>query len=631
MLGNNRYLDIHDARNILQEMRRFSGRRKVAIDIRVSTEHEKQIDALGNQKQWALELARQHKDDWQFDERTDLYVEEGISGTSLKNRPAFADMIQKAKNGVYNLIVVREVSRFMRNARIVLDLVDELRENGIEVYFVNDGIWTFKADDYFKLTIMSQYAEQESRKISERVFSGQATARSNGVHFGNGNILGYDLVKGEKSCDTTYKINEEEAATVRKIFELSLEGYGMKRIRQYLEDHGYKTAQGKCKWHESTIERILRRRTYMGEYEYLQSVTSDPLKHSRINNIQKDMRINKKGNFPAIIDPDMWHAVQDGIDSRIGFSKGDATGKRSMKGYAGNKDIYCRKLRCGCGRRFRKDTQAVNHTSTYRCYQLVDDRNQEERARRSEILQDNCSVYGIRDWKLDLFTLRVFDYLECNIREVKERLLAVVDNAFVETSNHRASQTDFAKIEEDINKLIKRNENLLDMREGGEITKEIYFQRKKKNDDAIRQLEEQKKQLDVEVVTESEKPRVMAKVREYVDEALCFSDIMGYNICVPEEMIETYVNSIKACAGNVYEYNIRINPNAEVQIPVVPDSEFNPQIHSSKVIIDNSEAVLIGEFVIDYEEAKNYANRRRRKVKRVHWDKPAVIRIYANL
>lgn len=631
MSGNNNYLDAHDARNILNDMHRIKGKRKVAIDIRVSTEHEKQIDALGNQKQWALELAKQHKGDWQFDEQRDLYVEEGISGTSLKKRPAFAEMIHKAKNGVYNLIVVREVSRFMRNAKLVLDLVDELKEHGVEVYFVNDGIWTYNTDDYFKLTIMAQYAEQESRKISERVFSGQATARSNGIHFGNGNILGYDLVKGEKSCDTTYKINEEEAATVRKIYELALRGYGMKRIRQYLEDNGYKTAKGKSKWYESTIERILRRHTYMGEYEYLQSVTSDPLKHSRINNIKKDKRIIKKGGFPAIIDSDTWYAVQDAINSRIGFSTGDKEGKKAMMGYAGNKDIYCRKLRCGCGRRFRRDVQTANHTATYRCYQLVDDRNQEERARRSKMLQDNCSVYGIRDWKIDMFTLRVFDYLECNTREVRERLLSVIDDAFVATASWGDSLADIHRIESDIEKYNKRNENLTDMREDGEITKEVYLQRKKKNDDAIQRLMEQKCHLESEVVTESEKQQVMEKVRKYVDNALHFPDIMGYKTRVPEEMIETYVNSIKACADNVYEYNIRINPNAKVQIPVVPDSEFNPQIHSAKVMIDNSEAVLIGEFVIDYEEAKNYANRRRRKVKRVHWDKPAVIRVYADL
>lgn len=98
------------------------------------------------------------------------------------------------------------------------------------------------------------------------------------------------------------------------------------------------------------------------------------------------------------------------------------------------------------------------------------------------------------------------------------------------------------------------------MREDGEITKETYLQRKKKNDDTIQRLVEQKNQLESEVITESAKQQVMAKV-----------------------------------------------------------------------IIDNSKAVLIGKFVIGYEEAKNYANRRRRKVKRVHWDKPAVIRIYADL
>lgn len=631
MLENNQYLDAHDARNILCDMRRISGKRKVAIDIRVSTEHEKQIDALSNQRQWALELAKNHNGDWQFDEQRDLYVEEGISGTSLKKRPAFAEMIQKAKNGVYNLIVVREVSRFMRNARLVLDLVDELKEYGVEVYFVNDDIWTYKTEDYFKLTIMAQYAEQESRKISERVFSGQATARSNGGHFGNGNILGYDLVKGEKSCDTTYKVNEEEAATVRKIYELSLKGYGMKKIRQYLEDNGYKTAQGKSNWYESTIERILRRRTYMGEYEYLQSVTSDPLKHSRINNIEKEKHIIKKGKHPAIIDSDMWYAVQDAINSRIAFSKDDKSGENRKQGYAENKDVYCRKLRCGCGRRFKKDIQTSNNTATYRCYQLIDDRNQEERARRSAILQDNCCIYGIRDWKLQMFTLRVFDYLECNVDEVRERLITIIDTCFVETTNEGYSRTDLIKIETDITKLNKRNENLLDMRENGEITKEMYLERKNKNDAAILRLEEQKKNLEDEVLTESKKKQVMANVKEFLDNSLKFPDVLGYKTSVPEEMIDVYVNSIKPCANNVYEYNIRINPDAEVQIPVIPDSEFNPQMHSANVFIDNSKATLIGEFTIDYEEAKNYANRRSRKVKRVHWNEPAVIRIYAEL
>lgn len=112
---------------------------------------------------------------------------------------------------------------------------------------------------------------------------------------------------------------------------------------------------------------------------------------------------------------------------------------------------------------------------------------------------------------------------------------------------------------------------------------------------------------------------------------LKFPSIDGRKVKVPEVLIETFVNSIKICADNVVEYNIRINPNAKVDIPVIPDEEFNPQFHSAKVYIDNTDAVLIKEISVSYEDAKNYANKRKKKVKRVHFDKPVTIRVYANL
>ncbi|EOS20328.1 hypothetical protein C806_05123 [Lachnospiraceae bacterium 3-1] len=216
---NAQYLNKHDARNVSAKRNVKEGKRRVAIDVRVSTQHEMQMNALDNQKQWVVKLAEEHED-WIFDPEKDLYVEEGISGTSLKKRPQFTEMIRKAKTGEYDLIVVREVSRFMRNAKLTLGLVDELLNYGVEVYFVNDGIWSRNEGDYFKLTIMAQYAEQESRKISERVFSGQAVARENGVLMGNGNILGYDIVRGKKSRQTTYVINPEQAETVNDILIL---------------------------------------------------------------------------------------------------------------------------------------------------------------------------------------------------------------------------------------------------------------------------------------------------------------------------------------------------------------------------------------------------------------------------
>ncbi len=95
---------------------------------------------------------------------------------------------------------------------------------------------------------------------------------------------------------------------------------------------------------------------------------------------------------------------------------------------------------------------------------------------------------------------------------------------------------------------------------------------------------------------------------------------------------DPYVNSIKACANNVFEYDIRLNPSARNESPlVVPDEEFVPSVHSAKKVLNNSDAVLIAEFTLGYDEAKAYANRMRRKVKRVHWENPAVIRVYARI
>lgn len=624
------YLNKHDARNVSDKLSGvIKGKRKVAIDVRVSTQHEQQINALDNQKQWAVELANDHED-WIFNEDKDLFVEEGLSGTSLAKRPQFTEMIERAKAGEYDLIVVREVCRFMRNAKLTLVLVDELLECDVEVFFVNDSIWTRNTDDYFKLTIMAQYAEQESRKVSERVFSGQAIARENGVLFGNGNILGYDLIKGKKSKETTYIINEEQAKTVRLIYELALKGYGVKKIKRYLQDNGYKTATGTLKWYESTIERILRRTTYMGELKYFQSVTENPLTHQRVK-VSKDKQMLIPVQIPQIIESELWYRVQEAIDSRINrdWVKGDKT--TGINGKVESKDIYCRKMRCGCGRKFKKDYDSSNGTATYRCYQLVDDGSLEVRTKRSKILDDNCSIYGIRDWKMDMFTLNVFRYLDCNLEEVRKKLLCVISKAYVASTDKGYSEDDLLKIDKEIEKLKKKNEILLDGFEDGILDKQTYQDRKGKNDKEISKKIELQKKFQALKFNDDKKQRTLKTVEKFVDDILKFPSIDDRRLNVPDVLIETYVNSIKVCGNNVIEYNIRVNPDVKIDIPVIPDEEFNPQIHSAKKMLDNSESSLIAEFEIDYDEAKEYANNIQRKVKRVHFDKPVVIKIFADL
>ena len=190
--------------------------RNVVFYGRVSTEQEAQLSALENQLQWYDDQAKYHSN-WNVLRK---YVDEGITGTQAKKRPAFLEMIEDAKEGNFDLIVTREVCRFARNTVDTLVVTRELKRYGVEVYFVEDNIWTMDGDGELRLTIMATLAQEESRKTSERVRAGQKISRDKGVLYGSGNILGYDRV------GDTYIINEEQAETVRLIYDLYLKGNG---------------------------------------------------------------------------------------------------------------------------------------------------------------------------------------------------------------------------------------------------------------------------------------------------------------------------------------------------------------------------------------------------------------------
>ena len=162
--------------------------RTVAIYARVSTEHEAQLSALDNQVQYYDGILSSHPD-WKLYKR---YIDEGITGTSIKKRKNFLKMMEDANNGCFDLIITREVSRFARNTVDTLQETRKLKKIGVEVYFTEDNIWTFNDEDgELKLTIMATLAQNESKKTSQRVKAGQKISFENGVIYGTGNILGY--------------------------------------------------------------------------------------------------------------------------------------------------------------------------------------------------------------------------------------------------------------------------------------------------------------------------------------------------------------------------------------------------------------------------------------------------------
>ena len=268
---------------------------------RVSTEHEAQLSALENQMQWYEDQAKYHPN-WTI---VGKYIDEGITGTQAKKRPSFLEMLEDARAGKFDLIVTREVCRFARNTVDTLVTTRELKNIGVEVYFVEDNIWTMDGDGELRLTIMATLAQEESRKVSERVKAGQHVSREKGTLYGNGNILGYDRV------GDTYVINPEQAKTVRMIYDMYLhDGIGTGKIAQRLTEMGRLNASGENKWSHGVISRILNNQTYMGIMAYGKSYSNNYLDQKRVNNFDKSTYLYMKGDFPAIVTEEEWNQVQ---------------------------------------------------------------------------------------------------------------------------------------------------------------------------------------------------------------------------------------------------------------------------------------------------------------------------------
>ena len=240
---------------------------------RASTEHEAQVKALQNQMQWYDDVARFHPQ-WNVINR---YIDQGITGTQVYKRDAFMRMMEDAKQQKFDLIVTREVCRFARNTVDALVCVRQLAAIGIEVYFVNDNIWTLDGDGELRLTIMATMAQEESRKISERSLAGQRVSREKGVLYGNGNIFGYTRNKLTKQ----FEIDPDQAETVKMIFDLYDSGMGETLVAKELTRLGRKNGVGKVKWDAGKVSKIIKRKNYLGYTVYCQSYSNNYLEHKR--------------------------------------------------------------------------------------------------------------------------------------------------------------------------------------------------------------------------------------------------------------------------------------------------------------------------------------------------------------
>lgn len=286
---------------------------RAAAYCRVSTESLDQANSLQNQQMYFEEYINRN-DGWEL---YDIYADEGISGTTTKNRNAFNRMIEDAEKGFFDLILTKEISRFARNTLDSIRYTRRLREIGIGVIFINDGINTLDSDAELRLTILASIAQEESRKTSQRVKWGQRRSMERGVVFGL-QPFGYNLENG------ILTVNQNEAQTVRRIFyEFIQNGKGAHRIAAEFRAEGVALSPRMKSWSHTAVLRILKNEKYCGDLIQQKTYTPDYLTHEKKRNNGELEKITIVSHHEPIISRKIFYEAQKELERRAGLSSSE--------------------------------------------------------------------------------------------------------------------------------------------------------------------------------------------------------------------------------------------------------------------------------------------------------------------
>lgn len=317
---------------------------KAVAYCRVSTNKEEQLDSLESQQRFFSEYAVRHGY-----ELIHIYADEGKSGTKMKNRPQLLKLLSDARKGIFELVLIKDVSRLARNTLDFLTSVRKLKSLGIKVSFVNYD-QTSSDSSEFMLTMLSAIAQEESANTSKRVKFGK---RQNAELGRVPNLIyGYDKIPGDYY---NLAVNEQEAETVKRIFSMyTAENMGTGRIAKLLNQERSKTKRGYA-WTQNGISRILSNEIYNGRIVNGRQEIEDFLTGKRRNTDEDKWFIVDKPELRLIEDETFRKAQKIMNRRKDTFQK---TGRRNSEKYALSQLLRCKH----CGASFRRLTRTYRNT-----------------------------------------------------------------------------------------------------------------------------------------------------------------------------------------------------------------------------------------------------------------------------
>ena len=469
---------------------------RVTFYARVSTDKDEQLNSLENQIQYYTDLI-QSKVSWTY---IPGYIDEGISGTSTKKRDSFLQMIEDAKVGRFDFIITKEISRFSRSTLDSIQYTQELLEHNVGVLFQNDNINTLDPDSEFRLVVMAGVAQDEVRKLSERLKFGFRQAIKNGHVLGNDKLWGYD----KKDCILT--INESEAKAVRRIFDLyANQKMGIRRISQKLYDEGFTSRRGNA-FNVLTIRHILENPKYKGWYCANKSQTVDYRSKRKIFLEEDEWIMYPDPSIPAIVSEELWDRANALYKRRRQQMLSHQTAAEFHNRYPYSGKIICEEHGTSFHRQVRKSMKGEKEAWQCRVYR--------NRGRAG------CSAPQLLTEELDQIMARIFDQLAQDKQAIVEAVVKIIRSV----PNELDYQQDISRIAEEISAIIWKKDRLLEMSIERALSTTEFKQRNERFNQQLQELERQKRSLELEKDKSKISVDQLSKIKTALEEEITFQN-----------------------------------------------------------------------------------------------------------
>lgn len=511
-----------------QERKIQHKKRKVAAYCRVSTDNEDQANSFESQQRYFRQYIERNPD-WELYE---VFADEGISGTNTKKRKEFNRMIACAKNGDFDLIVTKEISRFARNTLDSIFYTRDLKKHGVGVIFLNDNINTLDGDAELRLAIMSSIAQEESRKTSERVKWGQKRQMEQGVVFGR-SMLGYDVKDGKMY------INEEGAKVVRLIFHKFVnEGKGTHVIARELREEGIQPMRVK-EWQNTVILRVIRNEKYCGDLVQKKTYTPDFLSHEKKVNLGQEEFVIIKDHHEPIISRELFDKANRMLDEKSLSQEGKA--KHS------NRYPFSGKIKCGrCGASYvarYKNRKDGSRYKAWRCYEAANHGSPHiDKAGNKK----GCSGMSIRNEEAIHIMSLVCKQLTIDRQKISDNLIKMINKVILmdvtgADTNVLAEKMEAAK---------KKRTGLIDLYTSGDIDRDEFSALRVKYDAEIDSLKSMMESIEKQQIVKRKQQELMEDIKKAIGELISgieyedefYTQLLDKMVVNDRENIDVYLN-----------------------------------------------------------------------------------------